>query len=288
MQSFTDLEDLLSNKVKLGSAQVDELISLVESKTGERLEYLDKDIVRKQRRRFNVLEEKVAQLQEDKTISGGNKTMNIEQLMESLKGQANQTTSGGLDDDYFGLLPFDTEAQEKFGTYSYMWISEKLLLQGMCQFISLQAALPQRSQLQLLSNNSTVCVFNDILQVDFSKSKMALDDHIDKLKSLKQSFDEDNKDPNAQFTYKLEDRVTKMTNFLKTMARAAEYAKQARAWLQLENIIRYTWNAFSYDLTTPLELKETAEGWKYVVQISECSLVLMEHLKGNGGKGLRK
>ena len=66
--------------------------------------------------------------------------------------------------------------------------------------------------------------------------------------------------------YKVEDRVNKVTAFLKTMARAAEYAKQSRAWLQLENIIRYTWNVFSYDLTTPLELKESAgEGWKYCV-----------------------
>ncbi len=51
----------------------------------------------------------------------------------------------------------------------------------------------------------------------------------------------------------------------------------------MENIIRYTWNAFSYDLTSPLELKET-EAWKYVVQLAEASLVLMEQLKGNGGK----
>jgi hypothetical protein len=63
--------------------------------------------------------------------------MNIEQLMESLKGLG--TTTGGAEEDYFGLLPFDTEPQEKFGTYSYLWISEKLLLQGMCQFITLQS-----------------------------------------------------------------------------------------------------------------------------------------------------
>jgi hypothetical protein len=53
----------------------------------------------------------------------------------------------------------------------------------------------------------------------------------------------------------------------------------------LENIIRYAWNLFNYDLTTPLELKET-EGWKYVVILSECSLYLLEYLK-SGGK-LRK
>jgi hypothetical protein len=49
------------------------LVSLVENKNVERIEYLDKDIVRKQRHMFNLLEEKVAQMQEDNTISGRNK-----------------------------------------------------------------------------------------------------------------------------------------------------------------------------------------------------------------------
>jgi hypothetical protein len=69
------------------------------------------------------------------------------------------------------------------------------------------------------------------------------------------------------------------------MSRAAEYARNSRSWIQLENIIRYTWNAFSYDLSTPLDLKET-EAWKYIHIIAECSLYLLEYLKG-GGK-LRK
>jgi len=43
----------------------------VESKRLERMDYLDKDIVRKQRRRFMILEEKVKQIQEQKTLSGG-------------------------------------------------------------------------------------------------------------------------------------------------------------------------------------------------------------------------
>ena len=78
LQSFTDLEDILANKIKLGGATVEELVSVVESKVTERMEYLDKDIVRKQRRRFNLLEEKVAQMQEDNAISGGNKTANLD------------------------------------------------------------------------------------------------------------------------------------------------------------------------------------------------------------------
>ena len=76
-----------------------------------------------------------------------------------------------------------------------------------------------------------------------------------------------------------------MANFLKTMARAAEYARNSRSWIQLENIVRYAWNVLNYDLSTPLELKET-DAWKHVLVIAECSLYLLEYLK-NGGK-LRK
>lgn len=59
LQSFAELEDIIANKIKTGSQQVEELVSVVETKITERLEYLDKDIVRKQRKRFAVLEEKV-------------------------------------------------------------------------------------------------------------------------------------------------------------------------------------------------------------------------------------
>jgi hypothetical protein len=141
----------------------------------------------------------------------------------------------------------------------------------------------------LTTNTGSVCVFNDILQLDFSKSKLALDDHLERVKSMEHAHKEDSKA--GDFVFKVEDRVNRVTNFLRLMARAAEYAKHARAWLQLENIIRYTWNVFAYDMTTPLELKESAgEGWKYCVQIAEASLTLMEQLKqgGGGGRGLRK
>lgn len=65
------------------------------------------------------------------------------------------------------------------------------------------------------------------------------------------------------------------------MAKAAEYARNSRSWIQLENIIRYVWNALQYDLITPLELKET-DGWKFILIIAECSIYLLEFLKGGG------
>ena len=73
-----------------------------------------------------------------------------------------------------------------------------------------------------------------------------------------------------------------MTEFLKKMSRAAEYARNSKSWIQLENIIRFVWNAFNYDLSVPLEFKDT-EAWKYLLLLAECSLYLLEYLK-NGGK----
>ena len=56
--TFTELEEILQNKIKVS----DDVIALIENKQAERLEYLEKDIVRKQRKRFNILEEKVQQI----------------------------------------------------------------------------------------------------------------------------------------------------------------------------------------------------------------------------------
>jgi len=68
--SFAELDDILSNKIKVS----DQVMAPIETKAAERLEYLEKDIVRKQRRRFNFLEEKVKQIQE---ASGGAKQFNM-------------------------------------------------------------------------------------------------------------------------------------------------------------------------------------------------------------------
>lgn len=62
------------------------------------------------------------------------------------------------------------------------------------------------------------------------------------------------------------------------MAKAAKFALNSRSWLQLMSIILYTWNAFSYDLTNPLELTTNTEAWKSVIVIAECSLYLLEFL----------
>jgi predicted nucleotidyltransferase len=94
---------------------------------------------------------------------------------------------------------------------------------------------------------------------------------------LKARFDEEHKDDEQKYVAKPENRVVRVTEQLKVMARAAEYAKNSRSWLQLVSIIRYAWNVFTYDLTNPLELTQT-DGWHYILLIAESSLYLIEHL----------
>lgn len=61
--------------------------------------------------------------------------------------------------------------------------------------MSLASSMPQRNALQLLNTNTgAVCVYNDVLQLDFSKSKQALDEYNDRMKSQMMSFYEDNKE----------------------------------------------------------------------------------------------
>ena len=41
-----------------------------------------------------------------------------------------------------GILKFDDEEEEKLSLYSYLWLSEKLFLHGMSQFLSFAASQP--------------------------------------------------------------------------------------------------------------------------------------------------
>ena len=52
-------------------------------------------------------------------------------------------------------------------------------------------------------------------------------------------FEEKHKNENEEFVLKDKERVRRIIGFLKIMAKAAKYARNARAWLQLENVIRY-------------------------------------------------
>jgi hypothetical protein len=121
--------------------------------------------------------------------------------------------------------------------------------------------------------------------LDFKKFKQTLEEYQDAERLKKIKFEEAHKEDNEEYVVEIDDRIQRVTELLKVMARAAEYAKTSKSWLQLVSIIRYTWNIFAYDLTNPLELTK-GDGWHYALLIAECSLCLIEHLQKGGS--LRK
>jgi hypothetical protein len=129
------------------------------------------------------------------------------------------------------------------------------------------------------------CVFDDIIRLDFVKFKSVMTEYTDALQAKKLAINEQYKNELVKKSYESEERVVKITAFLQVMAQAAKFAINSRSWLQLVSIIQYVWNAFSYDLTTPLELTET-DAWKPLTELAECSLYVLEYLQ-KGGK-LRK
>ena len=117
--------------------------------------------------------------------------------------------------------------------------------------MALASTSPQRSQLQAPLQS---CVFNDILQIDFLKYKATLEEYNEARRQLQLQFEEDHKEDEEKYVPEVEERVQRVAALLRIMARAAEYAKHSRSWLQLVSIIRYTWNVMAFDLTNPLEL----------------------------------
>jgi hypothetical protein len=69
------------------------------------------------------------------------------------------------------------------------------------------------------------------LQLDFTKCKQAVDEYSETLRFQRERFEEEHKADNEKWEVKVEERVKKLTNFLRIMSKAAEYARNARAWL---------------------------------------------------------
>ena len=76
---YTSLEEL-GQQVKEAVKVPEDDEAAIETRINERLEYLNKDIVRKQRKRFAALEEKVKQMLEQQALSGGNSTLGVKKL----------------------------------------------------------------------------------------------------------------------------------------------------------------------------------------------------------------
>jgi hypothetical protein len=124
-------------------------------------------------------------------------------------------------------------------------------------------------------------VFNDVLSLNFSKFKQHLQEHNDTLRLQEDIFREEHRDDNEEFKVKVDERLEEVSTILEVLAKAAEFAKHARAWVQLENIVKYTFNCLNFMMVSPLQLRETG-AWKHLLLIAESTLTFLQLLKDGG------
>ena len=273
MNDFANLADL-EKQIADGVKAPEEDEAAIETKKNERLEYLNKDIIRKQRKRFAALEERVKHMLEQQSLSGGNATMGTKRLQQLVSGDKVVSEEDGEGQ----LLAIDSREEQASKFYAWLWISEKYLLVGLCKFLGLSKASPQRSLLQIPGQN---CVFNDIYQIDFTKYKHLVEDFAEGQRRARARFEEDHKEDQEVYAPSPEARVRDLSALIEVMASAAEYAKHSRSWLQLISILRFTWNILAFDLTTPLELTQV-DGWRHILLLAESTLCLLEYLQRGG------
>lgn len=67
--------------------------------------------------------------------------------------------------------------------------------------------------------------------MDFKKFKQTLEEYQDAERLKKIKFEEAHKEDNEEYVVEIDDRIQRVTELLKVMARAAEYAKASKSWL---------------------------------------------------------
>lgn len=212
-ESFAELAEKIETEIKV--PEDDE--SLVESIINERIGYLEKDIVRKQRIRFEALETRVKEMIEQETLNGGNVSLGPRRLRQLISGDDMPATDIKSGPEVELAQALDTPEKEAAKLYAFLWISERFALLGMCRFLDLAQASSQRNGLHV---GKQICVYNDILQLDFDKYKQSLEDHVQNDEAERQAFKESNQDdPDAVFVPAVERRS--ITQLVKIMARSA-------------------------------------------------------------------
>ena len=224
-QSFEELAALVDG-VKLPEAEMAQL----ETKLSERVNYLEKDIVRKQRKRFMLLEEKVKEMQETHMVAGA-KGVDFSKLRGLIDEQLEEDDEGE-----------DGAANDGERTrFLYLWTSELMLLKGMIKIFLLM----KNADYRLESGEAN---YQDIMQLDFNKVKKIIQDYkvdTDRRRALKRAElqrareeaaaegGEEKKDEEGvaegeeEMLLDVSDRVQRVAEITEAISRAAAYAKHS-------------------------------------------------------------
>ena len=140
-QPETDLEELariLNDSVRVSPEDMAQVLEILDG----RVSNLDSDIVVKQRQRFEVLEERVKTLLEERTLSGGNNQITTKQLSKLMMETESGSKGKGANSQSQQLVRFKSETEKSAFVYKYLWISELSYLKGITQFVNLAKTSP--------------------------------------------------------------------------------------------------------------------------------------------------
>ncbi len=236
------------------------------------LGFLDKDVVWKSKRRFMLIEEKLDELEQ------GGRRLDIRRV----KRQINEITMNELRTQEAARAKV---AGNPVTIKLCLWYSELQLLRGSGSMAAMIAT-------EGLRKDEGATCYTELYHVDFTKLRQQIEDYEEELEEERKEFmeewqermaeeEEEAKEKPPEFKREIPPRVQKMGEVLGCLARGAYFAKEAKAWVEMENIVQTTWNAIKFDLTTPLELRET-NAWRDVAVIAECVVCCLEHLKKGG------
>jgi hypothetical protein len=126
--NLEELAEILDAKIKTAPESTEGVLKILEN----RLSNLDQDIVVKQRHRFEMLENKVKTMLEQKALSDGNGQVQVtakqlKQIMveteEGIKQEQMNNRQGSTQ-----MLQFKNAAERTKMSYEFLWLSEKFYL----------------------------------------------------------------------------------------------------------------------------------------------------------------
>jgi hypothetical protein len=260
-----ELDDIME-AIKLKN----DLMETLENSIEKTKNSLASDVVQRRYNRFLLIEAKVKEIQ-DQTSEINISMVDLDKLLSDIKRELANT-------EQFSRIEF-SEAQIKY----FLNVGQFLFLKAMVTSMINRRAFDYQKDTGLPAYQNIVLLdFSDVVtQVNDFKDQMSAERHRirDELIEKQQRLYESNPPPAGEenktripevddIEVPVKSRVSAISRNINLLSKAAQYSTVSKAWVLLENIVKYTWNLISYELASPLELSRT-DAYKDIFLITE-------------------
>jgi len=186
------------------------------------------------------------------------------------QSEAGRSSDNGAQDDE----EFDDQnvAISKHQKYTLLWVSELNLLKSSMVFFDFK--LKSQPQENVGVNN-----FLDISFMEVNKIKQIIDE-CNKPVKIRATMEEREQEEEASKP-QIPEQYVHLNQTLENLASACLFAQFSESWIQLQNILRFFWNAVTFDMANPQYMRFSG-AWRPCGMISESLLVMIEYMKDGG------